>query len=194
MVKPEEGSVRLVCPADDPEIKKAFAGYETTGSATYGTGAVIDYSSGEASEGGTWELSLGSDGTWVLDAGTITQQKTAGTELARPEGFQLALDRFLDAVRQGDCDGFFRYSVTTAQDKRAACKQELPLYDNLAKALKADPEAEPAFFGGNSRYAFYGLETAGPNPAYRTVTVLKTAAGSDEPYLVARTKLGPTPD
>lgn len=191
--KPEEGGISIVCPADDPKVAKASADYETTGAESYGSAAVIDYTSAEAPQGGTWELSLGSDGTWVIDAGSITRTETVGSELDDRAAFESVLERFLDSVRRDDCDGFFKYAVTASQDKPVACRDELPVYDALATALKADPEAKPFFIGGNARYAFFGLETDKPKPAYRTVTVVKSAEGADQPYLVARTKLGPNP-
>lgn len=191
--KLDEGSIQIVCPADDPTVAKALSGYTTTGTEAYGSGAVIDYTSAEAPKGGTWELSLGSDSTWVVDAGTITEQETAGTRLEAQGAYERVLDRFLESIREGDCVSFFRYSVTAAQDKAEACKKELPTYDALATALKADPEAKPFFIDGNARYAFFGLETSKPKPAYRTATVLKTAERANEPYLVARTKIGPEP-
>jgi len=192
--KPDVGGVALTCPADDARVAKALAGYETTGTETYGSGAVIDYIAAEAPEGGTWELSLGGDGTWVLDSGSITAEKTVGTVLESRVGYERALDGFLDAVREGNCDGFVRYALTTRRDKAEACARELPFYDGLATALQADPDAAPFFIGGNARYAFYGLETSKPEPAYRTATVVRTTAeGAEEPYLVARTKQGPKP-
>jgi len=191
--KPTQGGIEIACPAEVAKVGKAYAGYQTRGAESYGSGALIDYESAEAPDGGTWELSLGGDGTWVIDAGKITEERTVGTEFEKREDFDRVLDRFLGAVSEGDCDSFFKYSETYTEDKREACKEELPLYDALATALKADPDAKPFFIGGNGRYAFYGLETTKPRPVYRTVTVQETSAGAKEPYLVARTTVGPTP-
>ncbi len=191
--KPEEGGMEIACPAEVAKAGRAYAGYRTLGAESYGTGAVIDYQAAEAPMGGTWELSLGSDGTWVIDAGKMTGEKTSGTELENRAGFDRALGRFLTAVRDSDCDTFFEYAETFTEDKQKACGDELPFYDALATALAASPDDAPFFLGGNHRYAFYGLETAKPKPAYRTVTVERTAHGSDRPYVVARTKLGPEP-
>ena len=191
--KPKEGGIEIACPAEVAKVGKAYAGYKTLGAESYGTGAVIDYEAAEAPNGGTWELSLGGDGTWVIDAGKITEDETVGTELGSRRGFDRVLDRFLTAVRDGDCDSFFRYAETFAEDKQEACRDELPFYDALATALAASPDEGPFFLGGNQRYAFYGLETTKPKPAYRTVTLERTVEGAGEAYRVARTKLGPTP-
>lgn len=180
----------IPCPPT-PQVRPAFEDVEVTGVAQFGTGGVADFTSGEAPKGATWTLAVGEDGTWGVFRGDITGQKSVGTEIEDRGPYDQVLDRFLTAIEERDCRDFFQYSVTTSQDVKEACKEELPLYDQLAEALRADPDAEPEFIGGNESYAFYALRTDEPEKAYRTVIVAKTGPSADEPYLVLVTLRGP---
>ena len=191
---PEKSGFLLPCPADKAQTRRAFEGFKVLGSASYGSGAVIDYTDGEAPDGATYIATLNEDRDWYIDAGLVTKQLTVGTKIENQAGFDKVLDDFLGAVRDGDCEEFFRTSVTSSQDPETVCKKELPLYDGLEAALKESEGAEPVLLGGNRSFVFYGLTTDRPEKAYRTATVQKTGEGSTEPYLVRQTTVGPLPE
>jgi hypothetical protein len=180
---------QIPCPPT-AQSRPAFEDVEVSGVEQFGTGGVADFTSGEAPQGATWVLTIGEKGTWGVFRGEITGEKSVGTELGEREPFDEALDGFLAAVEEGDCKAFFRYSVTASRNERTACREELPLYDQLGEALGADPDAKPFFIGGNARYAFYGLNTDEPEKAYRTVIVSKQGPPS-QPHLVLVTLRGP---
>jgi len=116
-----------------------------------------------------------------------------GTKIENQADSDKVLDDFLAAVRDGDCEEFFRTSVTSSQDTETACEKELPPYDELKAALEDSEAADPVPLGGNRLFAFYGLTTDSPEKTYRTATVQKTEADSSEPYLALRTTVGPLP-
>jgi hypothetical protein len=191
---PELSGFPLPCPPRKAETKKAFAGFEVLGAASYGTGAVIDFTDGEAPDGAAYVLTLAEDRNWYIDTSPITEQLSVGTEIESKAGSAEVLDDFLDAIRDQDCEEFFRTSVTMSQDPQTACEEGLPLYDEVAAVLEASEGVEPVLLGGNRGFAFYGLTTDEPERAYRTAIVVKTAEGANEPYLVDRTSFGPLPE
>jgi hypothetical protein len=191
-IKNESGLV-LPCPAANPRARRAFAGFKVVGSASYGTGGVVDYTDAEAPRGGTYVTALGPSGRWVILAAPILNERTAGTKAADHKAQDRVLATFLTAIRKGDCNAFFTNAVTMSQNMALACRRELPFYANLAAGLKAAKDAKPFWLGGNGWFQFYGLITDKPKPAYRTAIVAKSGPRATRPYLVLTTNLGPAP-
>jgi hypothetical protein len=192
-IKGESGFV-LPCPATDknPQAKRAFANFKVTGSEAFGTGGVIDFTDGEAAKGGTYIVAVGVSGRWHIDAAPLLGHRTVGGKPDRA-GFDGPIKPFLTAIRTNDCKAFFDWAITQSQDVKKACREELPLYKNVAAALKAQPDVKPSFLGGNADAAFYSLRTDKPKPTYRTLAVVKTQPPAPKPYLVLGTDVGPAP-
>jgi hypothetical protein len=184
----------LPCPSasSGAAARRGLSGFRVTGSAAYGTGAVVDYTAGEAPPPGSasYVLARGPSGRWAILEGYLVGKRTVGTSPLRA-GYENVATKWLAAVRDSDCRAFFRWAVTKSKDATTACRKELPLYANLRKALQADPGAKPRWLGGNGTLGFFALETSKPRPAYRTLIALKSSPGASEPYLVFTTALGP---
>jgi hypothetical protein len=181
-----DAQVVLPCPASDPRARQGFANFRVTGSKEYGTGGVIDFTDAEAPRGGTFIVALGTDRNWV-----IVGQLPFGTSRAPQRNradFEKAVEQFLPAVRNRNCDEFFKYSVTQSQTKEQACSQELGRpYDDLRRALRASDDTEPFYLGGNGHVVFFGLLTDEPSEQYRTIPVIRMGAGGTSPYMVLTT-------
>ena len=190
----DEAAITLGCPTTDDKAAEAYEGFTVKGGAEYGSGAVVDYTDKEAPNGGTLIATLGPSGRWSYLANERTGEPTIGTQPENREPMETVLnDHFIPAVRDRDCDEFFKYAVTRLQDPQAACKEEFPLYQGLTDALKADPDARPVWLGGNKRLGFFALQTDKPKPEYRTLVVSKTGPDANQPFLVHPSTLGPEP-
>lgn len=184
------GQVRLPCPSSSRRLARAFRGFRVRGTRTYGTGAVIDFTDAEAPRGGTYVLALSQRRRWSIVFAPITNRLTSRDRGPGDlTGAQAALAGFLPAVRDGDCDGYFRFAVTGPTETRAqACRTAFGadgLYTGLQQDLRATPGATPSPLGGNRTFAFFALRTG---TTYRTAITLRTAAGASEPFLVLTTE------
>ena len=186
------GQVRLPCPArSSRRIRRAFKGFRVRGTRTYGSGAVIDFTDREAPRGGTYVLMLSKDRRWSIVFPAITNRRTSRDDGPGDlTGPQNALAGFLPAIRDGDCDAYFRFAVTPASESREqACTSAFAepdgLYLGLQRDLRATPDAAPAPLGGNRDVAFFALRTGA---TYRTAATIRSPAGSPEPYLVISTE------
>ena len=183
-----DGQFTLPCPGRDPAARPPFAEFRVRGSRAYRTGGVIDYSSADAAGPGTFIVSLGRDRRWVLLGPAALETTAANTRPQDQEEFRRALDRWLPAVENRDCDDFFKYAVVRTQNKQQACAQELGrAYDPLRRALKESDDPRPFFLGGNRFIMFYGLFTDEPDEQYRTIVVVRASPEAPEPFLVLTT-------
>jgi hypothetical protein len=184
------GQIRLPCPSrSNRRIKAAFRGFKVRGTRTYGTGAVIDFTSGEAPRGGSYVLLLSAQRRWSIVFAPITNRRTTRDALGSSAGHQNAANGFTTAVRDGSCDGYFRFAVTPpGQRKTQACSDAFGangLYTGLQADLRANPGVTPALLGGNRTFAFFALRTGS---TYRTAATLRTGRGAAEPFLVITTE------
>ena len=186
------GQVQLPCPSTSSRrIRRAFKGFKVRGTRTYGSGAVIDFTDREAPKGGTYVLMLSEDRQWSIVFPAITNRRTTRDDGPGDlTGPQNALANFLPAIRDGDCDAYFRFAVTPASEtKEQSCARAFSdppgLYLDLQRDLRATPDATPAPLGGNRTIAFFALRTGA---TYRTAATIRSSAGSPEPYLVISTE------
>lgn len=182
------------CPAGEP-LKKSMKRFAVVGVKEYGTGAIVDYTSGEAKTGAAIVLFVAPDRNWAVSQfGVITEPSTdTGDEKSRA-GFRKAVYDYLAAVRERDCKAFAAVTFTGIEDTKEVCTKAFPRTRDLAKRLKANPSTTPRYQGGNARYGFYGLETPKPFPENTTISIIESTPQSPRPYVVLDAAPSPTAD
>lgn len=175
---------RFPCPAP-PGLRRSMDRFELRRAAAYGTGAVIDYSSGDLPKGGSMLLFVGVDRAWAVARTGLVAGKTVGTgDDDSRKGYDTAVEEFLAAVRERDCDAYYRATFNGSKSKATVCKEDFPSTARLARRLATDPAAKPAYEGGNSVFGFYTLETAKPLPERVTLTLAEGDERSERPFVV----------
>lgn len=176
----ERATSRLACPAP-PALRKSLATFETTGAGSYGTGAVVDYTSGGARDGASVLLAQGTDGRWMLTKFGLVYGKTVGTDDGPSrKAFDHAVATYLRAIRTRDCKLYYQLSIIQASNPKKACDPGGG-YDQtktVARALRESGNPEPDYLGGNSAFGFYGLALSRPKRRYDTITVVRAASDS----------------
>ncbi|MEA2441649.1 MAG: hypothetical protein QOH76_3073 [Thermoleophilaceae bacterium] len=188
------------------QARKAYAGFKVTGTETFGSGGVVEYTDAEvktakqpagvkstpADARGLVVVAIVPTGKYSATGPVVPVVPTTsiGTKAASHADQDRRAQAFLDSVRTHDCAKFFKYAVTPGvRNAKEACAKILDKqYALLAKALKLHADARPVYEGGNDRVTVYGLRTG---KDYRTLTVVKGAPGDPEPYLVMGTTRGP---
>jgi hypothetical protein len=190
-------SVQLNC---NPRARRAFAGFKVTGTATYGTGGVVEFVNAETRDPkgvtpsargarGVYTVALDPRGRWAFTGSVlpVLPGPTIGTRPAGVAGARRAARQFVTAVRRSDCSLFYRVTFTPGQERQQACAIGLGEYAPLAQQLRDHSDASPRPLGGNAVFAFFGLWTG---DQYRTVVVFRSAPS--EPYLVMGALKGPS--
>jgi hypothetical protein len=168
---------RLPCPPPKA-LRKSMASFKITGAEEHGTGAVVDYKSGAAKAGAAILLFVDPKKQWSISRFGVKTDPAVGTsDRDSRKGFDTTVDGYLKAVRERDCDAYFKHAITKSQDKPTVCKGEFAATGVLAKRMKRDAKARPEYLGGNETYGFYSLETTKPNPPSTvTISVMRLAA------------------
>jgi hypothetical protein len=183
---------RFPCPPEKG-LRESMATFEVVGTEDYGTGAVVDYKSGNAKDGASIVLFVAPDRSWGIGRfGIVTDPSTGTSDEDSRDGYDEAVELYLDAVRERDCKAFKEVAFIT--DKKDVCKTSFAGTEPLAKRLKADPSAEPSYEGGNETYGFFTLETRKPVPENVTISVIRAGAGEGETYLILDVAPSPTSD
>jgi len=144
-----------------------YDGLKVTGSADFGSAAVIDYTSAGNEDGATAIAALNEDGRFRLMQSLVpasidldaTQSATEPTQHDIELRDQQA-QRFVDAVRAKDCDAYFEAALTPTQDKQKECSIEFAPKTGIQPDLEDDPDAAPQSLGNTEAFGLYGLETA----------------------------------
>jgi hypothetical protein len=175
---------RFGCPTDKA-MRDSMKSFEVVGSRIYGTGAVVDYKSGKSSDGAAIVMFIAPDRNWGIGRfGISTPPSTKTSDDETREGFDAAVDKYLTAIRERDCDAYYEMIFKNGDTKAKVCRAAFPATSDLAKRLEANPSAKPRYQGGNSRYGFYALETAKPEPERSTISVLQAGTSSAPSYVV----------
>jgi len=180
----------VACPPPDSASRKAARDVRLTDAETYGTAAVVDYTTRKSGKGASIVMYRDPQGRWTIGELGYGDGKTVGTsDDDTRKAATTTVDKYLAAVRDRNCAQFFRYAVTRIAEKRKACRIELP--DDLVKALRANPDAAPRHLGGSEMFSFYGLSFQKPRPAYFTIATLKRPEGALNPHIVLSVEPGP---
>jgi hypothetical protein len=174
---------RFPCPAPK-SLRKSMASFEVVGSEEYGTGAVVDYKSGDVKDGAAILLFVAPDRKWGISRfGIITQPSTKTSDADNSEGYAKAVDDYLAAIRKRDCKAFAAVVFIPSESKQNVCKTTFALTEPLAKRMKDFPSAKPKYEGGNASFGFFSFETRHPDVESRTISVVATG-GPAQRYLV----------
>ncbi len=183
---------RFPCPASK-DLRKSMGRFEAVGVKEYGTGAVVDYKSGAVKKGAAIVLFVSADRGWgISQFGVLTKPSTETSDEESRDGYAEAVEEFLTAVRERDCESYVAVTFNGDDSKEFVCEETFPGTKGLAKRLKADPGAEPRYEGGNESYGFYSLETRKPKPENITISIAKANAKGPRPYVVLDVTPAPT--
>jgi hypothetical protein len=158
----------------DDATRAAFASWQPTHVARYGTGAVITYISAGHPRGLTVSYLLGPGRHFVV-LDTLDPERTPGvfSGARSPIPFRIAIKAVLSALRHHNCNLFWIRAVfftnarpwtnrpgTGARTKSRACRAVFgPPESALVRDLGANPQARPIHFGGTRSWHFFGLRT-----------------------------------
>jgi len=176
---------RFSCPPSK-QLSKSMASFEVVDFEEYGTGAVVDYRSGEVEDGAAVLLFVAPDRRWGISRfGIVTEPSTKTSDEDSREGYAETVDAYLKAVRERDCEAYTEVVYTDASGD-AVCDGVFTTTEELATGLQKDRSAKPRYLGGNATFGFYSIETEWPVPTLNntTVSVIKAADGSPKPYMV----------
>lgn len=175
---------RFPCPPAR-SLVESMKKFKVTASGEYGTGAVVEYRSGAAPDGSTLLLYVSPGRRWAISRmGVVTDPSVGTSDEDTRAGYEKAVEDYLTAVRERDCDAFLKVAYTGSATGQKACRTVFADTKKLAKNINASPSAEPQYQGGNSTYGFYALETAKPERTVTTISVIRAGSGTDETYLV----------
>jgi hypothetical protein len=170
---------RFECPPKK-SLKRSMGSFEIVGTAEYGTGAVVDYKSGEAPDGAAIVLFAAPDRNWAISRfGMLTEPSTETDDGESRAGFRQAVEDYLEALRTRDCKAFATASFKGADSSVADICKTFAGTKKFAKRLKANPSAKLVYQGGNATYGFFTLELKKPKPQNLTFSVLKAGPNSD---------------
>jgi hypothetical protein len=184
---------RFECPADK-ELRKSLKKFKVVGAQAYGTGGVVDYTSGKVPDGAAIVLFTAPDRGWGIGRfGLITKPSIRIDDTDSRQGYADAVDEYLTAVREGDCPALRSLTFDTGEkEQKGPCKLS-PQAKDLAKRLKADAKADPIYEGGNGTFGFYSIETQKPAPAQNlTISIIKDTGGEEDRYWILDVAPSPT--
>jgi hypothetical protein len=184
----------LACPAP-PKFRKSMRDLKVTDVGVYGSGAVVDYRSGGAPNGGSATLYVNRDKQWSIGRFGLLYGPTVGSEDGPSRaGFDRTMNSYLKAVHKRNCKQFRRYAATSSDKPRQVCDDEFPRTALLGLALKENKRAKPQYLGGNETIGFYNLRIGGALPAYYTFSVIAVDAPKNKhSFLVLNVGNGPAP-
>jgi hypothetical protein len=181
---------RLQCPAPK-SLSKSMAEFEVVGAKEYGSGAVVDYKSGEAPDGATITLYVAPDRNWAISRfGIITEPSTDTDDSDSRKGYDAVVDDYLDAVRERQCGIFRKVAFVGDAKGQDVCKTQFAATKGLAKLLNLNGSTVTLrYVGGNDTFGFYNLESQKPEPNNLTISVMRTDA---DRYVVLDLAISPT--
>ena len=175
-----------------PRARGLYDGFKVTGTQSFGTAGIVDYTDAEAPGGATAVAALDDKGEFRLISSLILSTPAPGTPKleARQVGTK-AMDQavrarivadFIAAIRQQNCDVYFKLGLTPTRDRGSECRIEFNPKTRVQPQLAGDPAAEPEPLGGTQAFGFYGLSTD-PGGHYRTIVLVPGPASGNPSYL-----------
>lgn len=175
---------RFRCPPAEA-VSRSMESFEIVGADEFGTGAVVDYTSGEVDDGAAILLFVAPDRNWgVSRFGILTSPSTGTSDAESRDGYERAVESYLEAVRKRDCSAFTEVAFTGGSRGREVCRTLFADTAPLARRLRLYPSARPRYEGGNSTYGFFSLETRLEEVENSTISVVRDDSGGDDAYVV----------
>jgi hypothetical protein len=166
--------------------------FKVTGTQSFGTAGIVDYTDAEAPGGATAVAAVDENGDFRLVSSLILSRpapggprleaQQVGTKATDQEARDQLVSGFIAAIRQQNCDVYFRLGLTPTRDKRSECRIEFDPKTRVQPQLAGDPAAEPEPLGGTQAFGFYGLSTD-PGGHYRTIVLVPGPASGNPKYL-----------
>lgn len=161
----------------------AFEGLEVTGSKDLGSAAVVDITDGEFPDGASIVAAIHEDGRYrvVGNYAPSTIGLAVDQTTTEPEDQDLrdeAVDTYVEATREKDCDAYFDIALTPTQNKPKECELQFDPNSQIQPQLAAAPDAEPGSLGGTEAFGFHELDT-GEN--YRVLTTIRNYGSGEDP-------------
>ena len=165
--------VRFPCPAVK-SLRRSMKSFKVVDTKEYGTGAVVDYKSGKVKDGAAIVLFVGTDRNWGISRfGIVTPPSTKTSDGENAESYEEAVGDYMTAVRERDCAAYKDAAFITPGTKpKDVCSKLFAATEELAARLKAYPDVEPRYEGGNAHYGFFSFETQRPEEN-STISVIK---------------------
>jgi hypothetical protein len=187
----KRSQLQIVCPPESKQQRATNRAAKMTRAAVYGDAAVVEYTAPDAKGGASIVLYRDPSRRWTVAQWGLAYPGAVGTENENGDDTREAVDRYLAAVKDRDCKAFNRYAATYSRTLKEICKTEFAVTEQVAKVLKADPNVEVEYVGGNEAFAFYRLTADRPQPIAYTISTAKTPERSSWPHLVL--DLAPAP-
>ena len=183
---------RFSCPPGN-KLHKSLKSFEVVGSKEYGTGAVVDYKSGKVKNGAAILLFVAPDRNWGISRfGVVTKPSTETDDEESRQGFEMAVEKYLAAVRERDCAAFQEVAfIRPDSTKKQVCGEIFGATKELARRIKAHPTTKPKYEGGNATYGFFTFETTKPDEN-STISVVRGDTGAGSAYVVLNVAPSPT--
>jgi hypothetical protein len=157
--------------------------FEVTATDDFETAGLVDFTDKEVPDGATAIAAINADGHFRLMQSFVPsslglEAKQVGTEPEETEVRDRAVESFVTAVREGDCDTYFQLGLTPTQNKEKECRIEFSEKTGIKPDLEANPDATAVLLGESEAFGLYELETP---DFYRVVLALRNYADGDEP-------------
>ena len=174
------------------EAKGRYDDFKVTGTQSFGTAGIVDYTDAEAPGGATAVAAIDENGDFRLVSSLILSRpapggrrlaaQQVGTKATDQEARDRIASDFVAAIREENCDVYFRLGLTPTRDKASECRIEFNRKTRVQPQLAGDPAAEPEPLGGTQAFGFYGLSTD-PGGHYRTIVLVPGPASGSPRYL-----------
>jgi len=179
------------CPAE-PEVARSMARFKVLDTREYGTGAVVEYRSGEVRDSASTVLAVTPYHNWgIVRHGIDVGHSVSSSDDGTRTGFERTVDAYLAAVKARDCEAFRAVAFTADDAAAEACEGAFAETADLATRLEANAGVRPAYEGGSDTFGFFTLETARPKPENATIVAIRTG-GSGGGYRVLDVAPSPT--
>lgn len=183
---------RFRCPSPRT-LAKSMESFELIAAEEFGTGAVVDYRSGEVRDGASITLFVGPDRNWGIGRFGVIAGRTVGTsDEATRDGYERAVDDYLAAARDRDCRAYAEAVFTGQASRSEVCESVRSGVGGLTKLLESNPAVRATYAGGNGTFGFFNLETEKPEPTNATISVMRVDEGGRDRYVILDRAASPT--
>jgi hypothetical protein len=175
------------------ELRTSMKKFKVDDVETYGSAAVVNYTSGAAPDGASMLMYVQHpQRRWTLGRfGLLNGRDETVDKADARAGYDKALGAYLKAVRERDCKLYSDYASALDDSATVECREDFKSTIELANLLKKNRDTEPDYLGGSDRYGFYTLDLKRPKPTPLVITTMRGSMQDLRPYRVL--SVGPAP-